>query len=125
MKQALISQYSISFENKILDFASGSVVCKIININNNSLGEFLTAWGNPQEINDLLIPDIEDVLNGVASLRENGSETISIDITPTSVIFYISNVGTNYPKIPTLDFKEIVVGWRDFLLQPPLNRTRI
>jgi hypothetical protein len=39
------------------------------------------------------------------------------------VDFYDDN-GFAY-SLPTLDFKEIVIGYRDFLLAPPLNGTRI
>lgn len=124
MNQAIRAQYKITFQNKILDFGSnGKTVYKTVNSNNSALLEFLNGWNDPQEISDLLIPDINAALSGTSSLLENGSETISIDITPDNVIFYMPNVGTDYPTVPTTDFNEIVLAWRDFLLQSPLNGT--
>ena len=53
---------------------------------------------------------------------ENGSETISIY--NDKVDFYDNDF--NYVgNIPTQDFKEIVIGWRDFLLATPLNGTKM
>lgn len=126
MNQKVIEQYNISFQNKILDFGKfGKVIHKILDMNNPTFGTFLLGWNDPQEINDLLLPDIDAILNGTSTLMENGSETISIDITPQNVIFYIPDVGTNYPTVPIADFNEIVLVWRDFLLRQPLNGTKV
>ena len=123
MNQEIIDKYKISFENKILSSKlSGNIVYKNIKINNNVIDEFLVDWSDPEEIDELLIPDIKAVMNGDNSLIENGSETISIDIEPVYVTFYKKEIGeATYPKIPTIDFLEIIEAWRDFLLQAPLN----
>jgi hypothetical protein len=125
-KMSIITDYSLVFQNKIADFGiHGKRIHKIFNSNNSTLLEFFNDWTNPDDITKLLLPDINDVLNGIATLRENGSETISIDIEPNVVTFYIKNVGFNRPQIPSCDFLQIAIAWRDFLLQPPVEGTPV
>jgi len=122
MDQQTKDKYSITFTNRVIDFGIfGKKSRKILSINNAVVSEFFLDWNNPEELDEYLIPDIDDVLQGVAIERSNGSETISISINSNFVVFYVDNVGTDHPQIPTSDFKEIVEGWRDFLLTPPLN----
>lgn len=125
MNQAIIDKYNIKFENKIFSWPSGKQVVKGIDINNDTVGSFLTSFRKPDKINQNLLPDINDVLNGIAEMRESQSATIPVNIYPTKTVFFIDDVGTDYPQIPTVDFKEIVEGWHDFLLQPPLDMSTI
>jgi hypothetical protein len=125
MNSETINKYQIKFTNRVLDFGKyGKEIRKTMNINHHTLGEFLTCWDNPDDLTNYLIPDIDDILNGHQSEIINGSETITINLRSDWVTFYIDGVGTNYPEINTNDFREIVEGWRDFLLQPPLNNTK-
>jgi hypothetical protein len=123
---SIITNYNISFQNQIADFGiHGRVIHKTFNSNNITLRDFFNDWTIADDITDLLIPDIEDVLNGIDTLRQNGSETITIVIEPTDVTFYVPNVGFNRPKIPTNDFMQIAIAWRDYLLEPPLWGTSV
>ena len=54
----------------------------------------------------------------------NGSETINIHIYNNVVEFYNSDYDF-VSELPTQDFKEIVICWRDFLLTSPLNVTKM
>ena len=87
------------------------------------LTTFLYSWSRPSDIDELLLPDIETVLNEKEIELENGSETIQIIIYLDLVTFYPEQKDTF--SIPTLEFKEIIIGWRDFLLESPLNGTKI
>lgn len=123
MNQNIVNQYKISFTNNVIEFVdSGKEISKIPNTNSNYLSNFLDDF-NAQEIDELLLSDINDALLNPNSEIENGSETISIIIYQNRVDFYDDD-GFVY-ELPTIDFKEIVIGWRDFLLTPPLNGTKV
>lgn len=124
MNQNLVNQYQINFVNKVNDFKNRGKVTKIPNTNNQYLDEFLFNW-SVEEMDEYLIPYLVQVLNGTLPEYETGSETITVLVKPTLTHFLIDDVGTNYPNIPTQDFKEICIGWRDFLLTPPLNGTKV
>lgn len=125
MNQNLMDKYQISFTNKVNHnhVENFSFITKIPNLNNEFLFNFLFDWSASGITNDLL-PAIEQVLNGTIIEYETGSETVAISIFQTKVDFYDNDL--NYVShIPTLDFKEICIGWRDFLLTPPLNGTQV
>ncbi|UIR56357.1 hypothetical protein LZQ00_00680 [Sphingobacterium sp. SRCM116780] len=121
----IINKYEISFSNKILDFKTGNEIVKIVNVNNPILGEFLIGWFSAKEIDELLLPDVDDALSNPNAALENGSETVSIYIYYQTVKFHKDNIQGWAYELPTQDFKEIVLLWRDFLLTPPLNGTRV
>ena len=123
MNQNLMNKYQISFINKILDFKKwGKEIGKVPNTINIHLTNFLIDY-NAQEINELLLPDINDALSTLSNGIENGSETNNIIMYYDKVDFYDDN-GLVY-RLPSQDFKEIVIGWRDFLLSSPLNGTKV
>lgn len=123
MNNNLINQYKISFTNNVIEFVdSGKEISKTPNTSSIYLSNFLDDF-NAQEIDELLLSDINDALLNPNSEIENGSETISIIIYQNKVEFYDDD-GFVY-ELPTIDFKEIVIGWRDFLLAPPLNATKV
>jgi hypothetical protein len=122
MNQTIINQYQISFINKIIDFEIiGKKNRKIAKSNNSYLSEFLMDC-NVSDINDSVLPDINSVLTN-SIMKENGSEILDVLIYHNKVDFY-DKVGFVY-TLPTTDFKEIVIGWRDFLLTPPLNGAKV
>ena len=121
----IINKYEISFSNKILNFKTGNKIVKIVDVNNPILDEFLNGWFSAEEINELLLPDIDDALSNPNAALENGSETVFIYIYYQTVKFLKDDTQGWVYEIPTQDFKEIVLLWRDFLLTPPLNRTRV
>ncbi|WP_038331463.1 hypothetical protein [Empedobacter falsenii] len=123
MNQNIINKYQIRFENKVFDFETGKEIHKSISTNNGELTTFLNDWTAPK-INELLLPDFEEAMANPETEVENGSETISISIYADKVDFYDNDF--NYVgNIPTQEFKEIVIGWRDFLNTPPLNGTKM
>jgi hypothetical protein len=123
VNQNIINQYRINFQNQIEEPSGFSKkIDKFPNTNNEFLSMFLYEW-SAQEINDILLPDINAALLNSGSEIENGSETISILIYQDRVDFY-GDDGSVY-ELPTLDFKEIIIGWRNFLLTPPLNGTKV
>lgn len=123
MDQNIINRYEINFKNEI-DQLQGSrrKIDKFPYTNNKYLSIFLYSW-NVIDINEILLPDINQALLTPNSEVENQSDTIFILIFNDKVDFYDEN-GLIY-RLPTLDFKAIVIGWRDFLLTPPLNGTRV
>jgi len=70
---------------------------------------------NVEEITQYLIPEINKVINGIETEFETGSETVSMTIGPVNTIFFIDNVGTQYPQIPTEHLKEIIISWKAYL----------
>ena len=120
MNKEIIKLYKIEFINKLSQ--NDGKITKIPNLKNDAFSTFLFDW-NAIEINELLLPDVNEALSDSSSEIENGSETISIIIYHNKVDFYDDN-GFAY-RLPTQDFKEIVIGWRDFLLSSPLNGTKV
>lgn len=123
MNQKIINQYQIEFLNKVNDFQfRGKEITKIFNSNLPILAEFLGRW-KAHEIDDELIPFIDQYLDGNLSDTEIGTETVSIDINTDKVDFYGLHgfAGT----LPILHFKEICILWRNFLLTPPYQGTKV
>lgn len=123
MDKNIINQYKINFHNLVEQFPGlPKEIDKVPDTNNEFLSTFLYTW-RAQDINETLVPDINIALMNPESEIENGTETITILIYQDRVEFYDDD-GFVY-KLPTHDFKEIVIGWRDFLLTPPLNGTKV
>jgi hypothetical protein len=122
MNTNLINQYQINFQNQIDQFEGyPKKIDKVPILNNEYLFQFLYDW-SAEGFTDELLPAIEQVLNGVITEYETGSETTTLNIFQNKVDFYDNDL--NYAgNIPTQDFKEICIGWRDFLQTPPLNGT--
>ena len=115
MRKEIINKYKINFQNRIDKF---NKIDKFPNMGEEYLTLFLYGW-NSRDITENLLPDIEQALLDPNSEFENGNEIILILIHQENVIFYHFD---DVPfSIPTADFKEIVIGWRDFLLQSPLD----
>ena len=123
MNQNLINRYQIRFENKVFDFETGKEIYKSISTNNGELTTFLNDWTAPK-INELLLPDFDEAMANPGEKIINGSETINIHIYNNVVEFYNSDYDF-VSELPTQDFKEIVICWRDFLLTSPLNVTKM
>lgn len=123
MNQSLINQYKIEFTNSIEKLNDNPTkIVKYPNIENRYLFLFLYAWSSVREINDSLIPDIEAALLDINYEESSDCNLgVSIIIYHDRVELYDDN-GFVY-ELPTQHFKEIVIGWRDFLLSPPLNGT--
>ena len=123
MNQNLIYKYRIELKNKVFNFETGKEIHKSISTNNGELTTFLNDW-TAQKINELLLPDFDEVMVNPGEKVINGSETINVHIYNNIVEIYNSDYDF-VSELPTQDFKEIVIGWRDFLLTPPLNGTKM
>ena len=123
MNQNIIDKYQIRFENKVFDFETGKEIYKSISTNNGELTTFLNDW-TAQKINELLLPDFDEVMVNPGEKVINGSETINVHIYNNIVEIYNSDYDF-VSELPTQDFKEIVICWRDFLLTSPLNVTKM
>ncbi|WP_166922444.1 hypothetical protein [Flavobacterium poyangense] len=124
MNPDLINKYKINFVNSVEQLGNGPRrIAKYPNIQNKHLNLFVYEWSNPQEINEDLLPDIESALLDTNYEESNASENISIMIYQDRVELYDDNAFVY--ELPTTDFKQIVIGWRDFLLTHPLNGTKV
>lgn len=115
MNQSTADKYEISFINKMLDIKGYPIFFrKVVSTNNIHLTDFLN-YINLIDIEEYYIPEIDKVLNGIEPEFETASDSATIIINPISAIFLIDGVGIDYPKIPTGDLKEILIGWKDYL----------
>lgn len=124
MNENLINRYQINFVNLTEQSKTNQTkIAKQPNIKNKHLSLFLYEWSNPQEINEALLPDIEAAFLDTNYFESNSSENVSIMIYHDRVELY-DDTKFVY-ELPLKDFKEIIIGWRDFLLTPPLNGSEI
>ena len=123
MKQSTIDTYKINFYNKILDFDNKKEVQKVPDTN-HQISIFLFEW-SADDLTNYLLPKINDIINYTLAEFETGSNSIIVVIDPINTTFYPDEQANNFPVMPTQDFREIVIAWRDFLLQPPLNGSRV
>ncbi|QTE39580.1 hypothetical protein J3L18_11135 [Mucilaginibacter gossypii] len=120
MNRELIEKYEINFTNKVMDMGKwGKKISKIPHTNSIA-SSFLYGWG-ADDLTEEVIPQIEKVLSGELAEYESGSDLVEITVYKTITIFYLDDVGRNYPEVPTTELKELVEAWRDFLLQPPFD----
>ncbi len=122
MNQQIIDKYSMIFENKIVEWSTTfKKLYKGVSTNNIYLTEFLNGWTSFKEIDELLLPDIEQALDDVNAEIDNGSETVLIIIYHDRVEFYYGEISGGVYEVRTNEFKEIVLNWKEFLLTPPLK----
>lgn len=125
MDQNLVNTYEVKLENKTMkwDGFFGKKNCKIIETNNYCLTCFLICWKSVSEINDSLLPDINEALADADLEIESDSAPVDIIMFKNTVDFYDRDGYVN--SMPLKDFKEIVIGWRDFLNRHPLNGAKV
>jgi hypothetical protein len=124
MNQNLINQYSINFSNIVINDAAKRVF-KYPYTNSDALSSFLDGIvSDDYNINDAIIAPINFVLEGESLVEYLDSSTIA-EVTFDFCRFVFpsdsSSFLTPYFIMPTTDFKEIVLAWRDFLETPPLH----
>lgn len=125
MNQNIINQYSISFQNRVDNWdVFGKEINKIITTNNKYLTAFLISWNSVEQINNSLLPDINQALINPNTEVDSDSATVDIIMFNNLVDFYDDSNGY-VSSIPLQDFKEIVTGWRDFLKTPPLGGSKV
>lgn len=95
-------------------------------INSEWRSGFFWEWSHVSDLEDLdrgLINDINSALADPLSEIETGSQLVDVIIYQDKVSFYPDNA--ELFTMPTIEFKAIVLGWRDFLLSHPLNGTQV
>jgi hypothetical protein len=120
----IINQYSINFSNIVINDAAKRVF-KYPYTNSDALSSFLDGIvSDDYNINDDIIAPINVVLEGESLVEYLDSITIA-EVTLDFCRFVFPSDGSSFLTpdfiMPTTDFKEIVLAWRDFLLEPPLN----
>lgn len=113
MNQDLIKKYGIHFKNTVFNYKTD----KVPHTNIPDLTIFLFGL-RVSELNEDLL-HINAVLNGQEKEYETQNEMVLIDVSKEEVLFY-SDESTQF-HMPTIEFKQIVEAWRDFLLTPPFN----
>jgi hypothetical protein len=125
--QELKETYQLNFTNSIIDLKG--FPSEILNrpyTFNNSLSDFLFEWSRPRILTSELLPEFENVLNGNNESFYTNGQFVSIDSTNSTTEIHDEEAATNpVATLPTQDFYDILVLWRDFLLEPPLNGTKV
>lgn len=126
MEKYLIDKYKINFVNRKFDFGGDFKIIKFPYTNSEWLTSFLSEWTRVSDLDDSdggLITDVNAALVNPSAEIESGSQLVDIIIYQNKVDFYPDS-GDLF-SIPTIEFKEILLGWRDFLLTPPLDGTKV
>jgi hypothetical protein len=121
-EEEILNTYGIEFVNKVTVYKRAKRIWKIANSHNNSLAMFLTDWNSITEINEDLLPVIDEVLNGEVVEGRSDSEFIWVELGYLYTKFWWMRTGRNINtppsySIPTEHFKVIVAEWRDFLMK--------
>ncbi|WP_336958620.1 hypothetical protein [Chryseobacterium contaminans] len=125
MNKNTVDQYNLTFEDKVCDWGKyGKSIIKVVDTNNQYLTAFLNSWNSAEQIANSLLSDINDALNNPDQEIESDSATVDIIMHRNEVDFYDDNLGY-VNSIPLQDFKEIVIGWRDFLKTPSTKKSKI
>lgn len=119
-----IESRGIKFVNKAINgkiskFAMSSTSDPYIN--------FVTQFKNPQTLNDIVM-DINKALNGQFNSIQDPDVSTNIDIAaiaPNGINFYDEEGQNVIATLPLQDFKEMVIAWRDFLLQVPADGSTV
>ncbi len=128
MNQEIANQYQISFTNMVMDFGiGGKEIFKGLKSNPEWIGNFFQDCGDALDITEWLIPMIESALADVTSEIQADSAIVDVLIYHDRTVFYSAFPGERGSvfQLPTTHFLEIAIAWRDFLMKPPLNGTKI
>lgn len=123
----LIENYRLHFFNAIEDLENTpKVIDKRLDTFCDALTVFLYAWHQPHSIDTEILSDLTNVINGVQeSFDINHVYTLIVSTTELTEIYDENVTSGPVAIIPTQDFYDILVLWRDFLLEPPLNGTKV
>ncbi|MGY4539058.1 hypothetical protein ACVW0P_003484 [Mucilaginibacter sp. UYNi724] len=121
MRKEIITKYGINFQNRVDD----GEVNKLPIADWGGITTLLYEWG-PDDIVDPdhgLLTDIDKALANPNSEIQAGSTMVDLLIYQDRVEFEYRGGGGG--TMPTSDLREIVVGWRDFLLTPPFDGDKV
>ncbi|MBP6755707.1 MAG: hypothetical protein KA210_06125 [Bacteroidia bacterium] len=115
----ILDKYQISFVQTIILYDPFKGVVSL----DNNLSGYLTDHRTPQDV-DILIEAIDMILSNQVPFIDHSSESLStILMTSYTTKFYEDpnyDSNTSYYEIPTVDFREIVVKWREFVSTPTI-----
>ncbi|SHG91108.1 hypothetical protein [Flavobacterium johnsoniae] len=115
-----IQQRNIKFINKIIDG-------KIYKMATGGIGHIQSI--TDIEVLNKFIDMVTTTINGdFTSIEEDPDVSSNYEvafITPNGIEIMDENVENVIDLIPLQEFKEILIGWRDFLLTPPLNGSKV
>jgi len=120
----IIADKGIEFYNQVFDeriYKRGKSIVRDEDLS------FITWFKDPDTL-DKFITNIDLAINGNFSLIDDPDITNNLEIasiSPTGIEFYDQDGQNIIGTSPLEDFKEILIGWRDFLLQPPFNGTKV
>ena len=119
MNQDIVKKYGIDFKNQIED---SHKVDKIPNTNCVELTVFLYNW-EVDELDEDLLPSINAALDEPDKEFDSGNGPVFIVIYTDNVFLYLNDRPPL--SIPTIEFKQIVEGWKAFLLTHPLRGAQV
>ena len=122
--QQLIETYQLNFSNAIEEIGNTpKVIDKRLTTFNEFLTGYLYEWERSDIIDSELLPDLQLLLNEEIEKFDDSSTFAMIIATNTETKIYADNSSVPDVIIPTQDFYDIIVLWRDFLNEAPLNGT--
>lgn len=128
MNQEILNQYQISFTNMVMNFEiRGKEIFKGFMSNPEWIGNFFQDCGDALDITEWLIPEIESALADANSEIQADSAIVNVLIYHERTEFYSAFPGSSgyVFQLPTTHFLEIAIAWRDFLMEPPLEGTKV
>lgn len=125
--QQLISTYRLAFVNKQVQANPDPnyYILKWPGTSNSLLTEFLYTWNDPSQIDETMISMLEDILNGIIENDYSDANTLYLDIYQTETDFYTRDATMPVFSIPTQDFYDILILWRNFLNEDPLDGSKV
>lgn len=118
----LISTYQLNFFNAIEEIGNTpKVIDKRLTTFNDFLTSYLYQWNKADEIDSELLPELQLLLCGEIDKFDDSCTFTFILANSSETKIYPDNSSIPNTIIPTQDFYDILVLWRDFLNKPPLN----
>jgi hypothetical protein len=80
------------------------------------LSGFFDIWRRPKDLREDLLKEIDSVLSGEAEFTDVGADIMGLAyIEPQTTKLMGSDVGYADMELPTVEFREIVLKWLEFL----------
>lgn len=111
--------------NRNIKFINKTINGEVYKTASPGLG-YIQSIKNISTLNEF-IDMVNATINGDFSTIDDPDVSSSYEVaflTPNGVEVMDENVENIIDLIPLQEFKEILIGWRDFLLTPPLNGTK-
>lgn len=114
MNTVILNQYKISFE---FSTTFNDVMVKQIEISNLSyvLSAFLMENPYVTYLTNEVLVEINKALNNQSFDKDAGGETTFLEIGNPNSTFTYTGASTHHISIPTVDLKEIILSWIEFL----------